>query len=317
MRESLVELLECPACHSPLRIKSASRQADRIRSGSLGCGNRHVYPVREFIPVFAREKDYMEVFSSLRESPAGILPTSGELDVGRITREEFEAETQVDPRDLRGKTVLDAGCGGGRFTELLAGLGVRVVGMDIDRVGLDQVGRTLADNEDAHLVQADLFNLPFRPGAFDFIFSLGVLHHTPDPKGAFLHLARLLKAGGQIAVWVYPKSPGTPVSDLLRPLTTRMPEKYLFWMASAVTTSYGPLLKIPRLSRRLKAVLYRARLPWHDERHWRVHSFLDWYGPKYQYKYSPEEVEGWFHEAGLVDVVRCRHASSARGTAAS
>lgn len=197
MRGSLVELLECPVCRSTLCLSSASMEADRIRSGSLECGNRHSYPVREFIPVFAREKDYMEVFSSLRRGPAGHLPKSGELDVERITREEFTAETQVSPEELRGKTVLDAGCGGGRFTILLGGHGARIVGLDIDRVGLEQVSRTLADNKDAHFVQADLFHLPFRQGVFDFIFSLGVLHHTPDPKGAFLNLTRLLNAAGR------------------------------------------------------------------------------------------------------------------------
>ncbi len=290
--------------------------ADRIRSGTLSCGNQHSYPIRDFVPTFALEKDYMEVFSDLRRSPAGHLPKSGELDVEKITREEFTAETLTDVQELRGKTVLDAGCGGGRFVELLARQGVRIVGMDIDGTGLGQVSRTLADYKDAHFVQADLFHLPFRPGVFDFIFSLGVLHHTPDPKAAFLNLTGLLKAGGQIAIWVYPKSPRTPVSDLLRPLTTRIATKYLYWIALAVTLSYGPLLQVPRLNRRLKSILYRTRLPWHQERHWRVHSFLDWYGPKYQFKYSPEELESWFAEAGLIEVVRCPHASSARGKAA-
>ncbi len=316
MRESLLELLECPVCHSGLKLLSASMQADRIRSGTLICRNQHSHSIREFVPIFAAEKDYMEVFSNLRASPACHLPKSGELDVEKITREEFTAETLTDVQELRGKTVLDAGCGGGRFVELLASQGVRIVGMDIDGTGLGQVSRALADYKDAHFVQADLFHLPFRPGVFDFVFSLGVLHHTPDPKAAFLNLTGLLKAGGQIAIWVYPKSPRTPVSDLLRPLTTRIPTKYLYWIAWVVTSSYGPLLKVPRLNRRLQSILYHTRLPWHQERHWRIHSFLDWYGPKYQFKYSPEELESWFSEADLVEVVRCRHQSSVRGTAA-
>src|SRR5262249_43577810 len=118
-----------------------------------------------------------------------------------------------------------------------------------------------------------------------------------------------------IAVWVYPKSEATPLSDLLRPATTRIPPRYLFWLAKVVTTSYGPLLKIPRLKDRLQRLLYRARLPWHENRVWRVHSFMDWYGPKYQFKYHPEEIESWFSEAGLVDLVRCSYQTSARGRA--
>jgi 2-polyprenyl-3-methyl-5-hydroxy-6-metoxy-1,4-benzoquinol methylase len=316
MRESFLELLECPVCHSHFRIESASKQGDRIRSGTVVCSNDHSYPIREFIPAFAREKNYMEVFSSLRQTPEGSPPSSEELDVAKITREEFLTETGIHPEELRGKTVLDAGCGGGRFIELLRDHGTRLVGMDIDSTGLNQLNSGLADCENTHLAQADLFQLPFRSGAFDFIFSLGVLHHTPDPKGAFLNLVRLLKPGGQIAVWVYPKSQRTPLSDFFRPVTTRIPGKYLYWIAWAVTATYGPLLKIRRLKGRLTAILYNARLPWHEERHWRIHSFMDWYGPTYQFKFHPEELESWFAEAGLVDLIRCTHETSARGTAA-
>jgi ubiquinone/menaquinone biosynthesis C-methylase UbiE/uncharacterized protein YbaR (Trm112 family) len=316
MRESFLELLECPVCHSSLKLQIASMQADRIRNGNLYCGNQHSYPVREFVPAFAQEQDYMEVFSLLRQRPANDLPQPGELNSEKITREEFTAQTRTSPQELRGKTVLDAGCGSGRFTSLLASHGARIVGVDIDSTGLHQASEAIADYKDAHFVQADLFSLPFRPGAFDFIYSLGVLHHTPDPKAAFLNLTRLLKAGGQIAAWVYPKSERTPVSNLLRPVTTRIPKKLLYWIAWAVTASYGPLLKITRLKPRLQKILYSTRLPWHEERHWRIHSFLDWYGPKYQFKYSPEELESLFSEAGLVEVVRCPYKSSARGKAA-
>ncbi|MCA1817353.1 MAG: hypothetical protein LC746_13350, partial [Acidobacteria bacterium] len=99
-------------------------------------------------------------------------------------------------------------------------------------------------------------------------------------------------------------------------VTTRIPKNSLYWIAWAVTASYGLFLKIPRLKGRLRALLYSTRLPWHEERSWRVHSFLDWYGPKYQFKFSPEELESWFSEAGLVDVTRCPYESSARGRSA-
>ncbi|MFN2599460.1 MAG: class I SAM-dependent methyltransferase [Pyrinomonadaceae bacterium] len=282
----------------------------------MECVNHHSYPVRDFVPTFAEEESYMEVFSVIRQRPLGTPLGTAELDIKKITREEFEAQTGISPRELRGKTVLDAGCGGGRFVELLSEHGAQVVGVDMDGVGLRQANEQLADCAGAHFVQADLFNLPFRPGAFDLIYSLGVLHHTPDPRLAFMSLTRLLKAGGQIAIWVYPKSERTPVSDLLRPVTTRIPKNSLYWIAWAVTASYGPFLKIPRLKGRLRALLYSTRLPWHEERSWRVHSFLDWYGPKYQFKFSPEELESWFSEAGLVDVTRCPYESSARGRSA-
>jgi len=105
----------------------------------------------------------------------------------------------------------------------------------------------------------------------------------------------------------------TPLSDMLRPITTRIPPRYLLWLGWIVTAGYGPLLRIPRLKHKLRSILYRTRLPWHEDIQWRVHSFVDWYGPPYQFKYSPEEVERWFSDAGLVDVIRCPYETSARG----
>ena len=61
-------------------------------------------------------------------------------------------------------------------------------------------------------------------------------------------------------------------------------------------------------------MLYNARLPWHEEKYWRIHSFMDWYGPKYQFKYDPEEIQAWYSEAGLVDYIRCQYETSARGS---
>ncbi|MBN8129440.1 methyltransferase domain-containing protein, partial [Vibrio vulnificus] len=54
----------------------------------------------------------------------------------------------------------------------------------------------------AHIVQCDIFKLPLKR-AFDYAFTVGVLHHTPDPKKAFLSLAGKVKAGGHISAWVY------------------------------------------------------------------------------------------------------------------
>lgn len=315
MREGLLDLLQCPACQSGLTLRSARRLGDHVQSGTLSCRSGHDYAIREFLPVFAPPIGYMEAFSTLRQTSAAHLPTTGDLDVAALTLEEFIGQTQIDPEELRGKLVLDAGCGGGRFTKLLAGHGARVVGLDLDGVGLRAARDELSGYEDVDFVQADLFNLPFRPGAFDCVYSLGVLHHTPDPRRAFLGLTSLLRAGGQIAVWVYPRSERTPVSDWLRTVTTRMPPRSLYWLAWAVTASYGPLLRIPRLNRKLRGALYGARLPWHESGRWRVHSFLDWYGPTYQHKRSSEELEDWCVAAGLVDIARCPYASSIRGRA--
>ena len=294
----LASLLICPRC-----------QADFAQSSSpwLECANGHRFSVRDGVPRLAQPNPSMRAFTEMRENLSMKLPSQGELDEEKITREEFQAQTSRDPADLKDQWVLDVGCGGGRFLRLLDSYGARVVGLDLDPAGLRE-----CRSQFLNCLQADLFEPPFRPETFDFIYSLGVLHHPPDPPGAFQQWAKLLKPGGEIAVWVYPRTPASPISDWLRPFTTRLPPKVLYGLAVLVTGSYGPLLRLPRIGRWLQARLYRIRLPWHRNRYWRIASFLDWYGPAHQFKYTPEEVEDWFRAAGL-KVTRCTDPSSARG----
>jgi SAM-dependent methyltransferase len=222
-------------------------------------------------------------------------------DEGRTeSRETFAKKTGFTPADLEGKTVLDVGCGMGRFAEVAASHGARVVGVDLS-AAVDAASRNLAGFEDAVVIQADVFDLPFRPESFDLIYSIGVLHHTPDTRRAFLSLPRLLRPGGRIAIWVY--SNERPVryvsSDLLRHLTTRLDHERLLKLCRGAAP-LGRLYRT-RFGRYLTPLLPVSQ---HPDPEWRVLDTFDWYAPKYQWKHDWPEVEGWFAEAGLEDVRR-------------
>ena len=128
----------------------------------------------------------------------------------------------------------------------------------------------------------------------------------------FAALVGLLKPEGEIAIWTYPKSETTPISNLLRPLTIRLPYRALYALAWLVALATAPLLMITRARPRVQSWLYWARLPWHIDSRWRVHSFVDWYGPRYQFKYAPQDLEEWCTGIGLIDVRRNRYVSSVR-----
>jgi SAM-dependent methyltransferase len=126
-----------------------------------------------------------------------------------LTRESFE-----------GKRVLDAGCGTGRHTFFAARYGAReVVAVDLGesvRTAQRHVGRL----PNVVVVQADLHRLPLRaddPG-FDLIYSIGVLHHLPDPRAGFLALAGRLAPGGEILAWVYGYEGNALVRRVIDPL---------------------------------------------------------------------------------------------------
>ena len=216
------------------------------------------------------------------------------------SRETFFAKTGFRPEELEGKKVLDVGCGMGRFAEVVSAHGANVVGIDLS-VAAEAAQRNLGGRPNTAFLQADVFKLPLRPESFDLIYSLGVLHHTPDTHAAFAQLPRLLRPGGRIAIWVYSKLRPVRywVSDALRPLTSRMDEERLLKLCK-VAVPLGRLYGT-RPGRLLSPLLPVSR---HPDPEWRVLDTFDWYAPKYQWKYDWPEVESWFAQAGLEDVRR-------------
>jgi len=130
----------------------------------------------------------------------------------------------LQPEFFPGRLILDAGCGFGRHLYYAATYGAEVVGVDLS-AAIDRAQRNTAHLPGVHLVQCDLYHLPFRPGTFDGVYSIGVLHHLPDPEAGFRNLLRVLKPDAPIVVWVYSsKRRGTNAAlELVRGMTTRLP----------------------------------------------------------------------------------------------
>jgi SAM-dependent methyltransferase len=216
------------------------------------------------------------------------------------SREMFALKTGLSPQDLSGKTVLDVGCGMGRFADVAASHGANVVGVDLS-VAADAANRNLGALPNTAFLQADVFNLPLRPESFDVIYSIGVLHHTPDTHRAFAALPRLLRPGGRIVIWVYTKerAVGYISSDILRKLTSRLEEERLLRLCK-VAVPLGRFYRT-RVGRYFSPILPVSH---HPDPEWRVLDTFDWYAPKYQWKHDWPEVEGWFEQAGLEDIRR-------------
>jgi SAM-dependent methyltransferase len=274
-----------------------------------GCGA--IYPVVNGIPRFVSAENYASNFgfqwSRFRRTQLDSY--SGKP----ISRDRFVRETGWAAQQLAGSLTLDLGCGAGRFAEIALSFGATVVAVDYSSA-VDACLANLSD-ERLHIVQADVYALPFEPATFDFVYSLGVIQHTPDVARTVAALVRALKPGGEIVVdvyrkhwkgWLHPRM-------WLRPFSTRMNEGGLFRMVERtapamlkVSNAVGALPVVGAPLRRLVPVAnYAGQLPLSPEQleQWAILDTYDWLSPKYDQPQTAETLRRWFVDAGLSDVM--------------
>jgi SAM-dependent methyltransferase len=198
--------------------------------------------------------------------------------------------------ELCGKLVLDAGCGMGRFAEIVHHYGGTYIGMDYS-YAVDAAYRNAGHLPGVHFVQADIFAPPFDDGVFDLAMSLGVLHHTPDPRAAFGSLSRVVKDGGQLTVTVYDAGNKVYVANsrFWRAYTTRLPQPLLHTLSYAAVPLYY-LWTLPRVGWLFRSLAF---ISLERDWRWRVLDTFDWYSPKYVSWHTHYEVFGWFKENGF------------------
>jgi SAM-dependent methyltransferase len=192
--------------------------------------------------------------------------------------------------------MLDAGCGGGRYSFVAAKHQARVVAVDMSRA-IDRAAQICTGLSNVDFIQADLTKLPLIDECFDLAFSLGVLHHTHDPRAAFRQVAAAVRPGGRLAVWLYRRNSRFQecVNQVLRGITRRMTVTQL----EAMATAGAALGSIPVINQTLNKVVNFSNHPvWEN----RVCDTFDWYSPRYQSHHTVAELTEWFHEAGFVDM---------------
>jgi SAM-dependent methyltransferase len=292
MKPRLAALLACPECGGKLYVQAAHWDGEEVLEGQLTCACGRRYPILRGVPRFVPDDAYVSSFSFEWNLHAR---TQFDGSASRESLETFVQKTGFGEADLRGRLVLDVGCGAGRFMDVVRRLGGECVGLDLS-YAVEASQRNLGRQPGMHVLQADVFRLPFRPGTFDVIYSIGVLHHTVDTKRAFLTLPPLLKPGGRVAVWLYDSySTGQMLNRLYRAVTSRLPQRLLYALCAFAVPLYY-VKRIPLLGSFLRVVLPSSD---HPKWRWRWLDTFDWYAPRYQWKHRYPEVAGWFREAGL------------------
>jgi SAM-dependent methyltransferase/uncharacterized protein YbaR (Trm112 family) len=301
MKRRLLDILVCPESGARLELEVIKSDGNEIMEGILRSPNGKTYPITGGIPRFVPSEAYTSSFGYEWNRHSRIYFDGKDKHRIYSTHSQLSRKLDLNPEKVGDAVVLDVGCGTGANAAAIADWGAReVLCIDLSSAVVAAFSNT-RHFENVHVVQADLFCLPFAPEQFDVVYSMGVLHHSIDTRKAFLSLVPYLKDSGIIAIWVYHDVGGMQqrLSDKLRTVTTKMSPKALYKLCYLAVPAYY-LYKVPALGK----LLFYFLPPVSKEPYWedRVLDTFDWYSPFYQWKHTYPEVHKWFKEAKLTDI---------------
>ena len=211
--------------------------------------------------------------------------------------------------------VLDVGCGSGRWTKFLASRAGFIEAVDPSDAVLT-AQRFLGDLDNVRLTQAGVDELPFADDSFDFVFSLGVLHHVPDTAQAMRRCVAKLKPGGHFLVYLYYDLDNRGslyravfvMSTLIRRIVAGLPKGPKHLACEAI--AFGVYLPLVLLVRALRLVPglegFAMRLPtaYYWDKSMRIirNDALDRFGTPLEQRFSREQIESMMTSCGLEDL---------------
>lgn len=338
MKKEVLKILVCPSCKSGLDLTAFSREGKggEIVNGLLSCkGCKRWYPVIKGIPRMLPadmiNKTLLAEFMNRYERKLPKLSDSVGAEINSLkmrTSASFGFQWNVfseivkvykknfmnyieplKPSFFKGKLVLDAGCGFGRHTYYAAEFGATVVGFDLSDA-VDAAYRNCRKFDKVHIVQGDIYNLPFRK-KFDFIMSIGVLHHLPYPKKGFMKLVDLMRSDSSIFAWLYGREGRWfklhVVEGIIRKVTTRMPHRMLYYfcyLPAAVYHTTNAFYNFMSNRRGLDAIARRLPFKGYARMSFMVKhaDAFDLLGTPVNNYYMRQEVERWGKDAKLRNV---------------
>lgn len=316
MHRTTLDLLLCPRCRTDTPLKLAVE--DQTAAGDIIRGRLHCagcdadYPIAGGIPRFvAVEENYCGNFGFQwqRWKDIQIDRRSGH----NLSRDRFFRDSRWEPHWLKGKLILDAGCGAGRFADVAASCGATVIACDLSdavdacrEVTADQGGRV-------ECLQASVLDLPFRDGVFDAIYCMGVIQHTPDPMKVMSSLPTFLKPGGKLAYNFYEEGLWRRLQLIkyaLRLITPRLPIGWTLGLSRCLVRFFFPLTAVLAPVPKVRLLnhfipissVHDPALTREQQFTWTLLDTFDWYAPRYERRQRHLKVRALLETRGLKQV---------------
>ncbi len=321
MKKEYLDFLCCPICDCELDLLIEDTCDEKIKSGKLVCksGKRnHFFNIENFIPRFIKNLNYADSFGEQWKRFA-----KTQIDTNLLNESELRWNSEIgwDRNDLSGKKVLELGSGAGRFMDLVSKRGADlVVGLDASSA-VDAAQESLEDKNNVFFIQADIFCPPIKKNYFDFGYSIGVLHHTPDPEKAFRILVSLLNRKAQIGISLYeislfdrPNRNSFRQSTLelfwainlwrvefFRLFTTKLPDKVMISYCLYFVPFLHYLNKIPIL--RILRYLFPSTCYRELPADWSMCDTNDTYSTKIVHMYRHKDIFNWFMRMNIQKII--------------
>ena len=290
----------CPECGGQLAESS----------DAFACARGHEFPIVAGIPRFVRSSGYAAAFglqwkryrTTQLDSHTGLRVTAARAQ--RILGDQLWSS-------LADKTVLECGCGAGRFTEILLDIGARVTSIDLSDA-VDANVRNCPLGERHRAAQADIGNLPFAPGQFDVVFGLGVVQHTPSPERTIASLSAQVRPGGWLVIdhYTHNLSDYTKTAPLVRQVFLRLSPESGMRGTEWLVDKLLPLHKRVRTVRVAQKLLSRIspvlsyyhvlpELPDEYQREWALLDTHDSLTDKYKHFRTEKQLRATFDSVGM------------------
>ncbi|MBI5467149.1 MAG: methyltransferase domain-containing protein [Candidatus Kerfeldbacteria bacterium] len=351
MRASHLQYLVDPVSHQPFQLRILEQQGDHVTAGILTT-TANWYPIVGGIPRVLNGKlktDFLQRHHAFHQQWSKQLPpaAAAEWQQAIAAIEDFDKferhlaktgasfawewkniyrensfEKQnflhfigpfITEETIRGKIVLDVGCGSGRFTKQALVCGAAMaIGSDLGE-SVEVAYEMTKGYDNALIVQADVYAMPFAP-IFDIVYSIGVLHHLPQPQQGFNQLKSFTKTGGTVAIWVYNRRHNKRAIYLYEPVRSVVK---LLPKPAVLALSYPPALLahglngLTHLFNRMGMPGLAKKVPFSYYANFSFNMKLnDTFDvlatPKSNY-YRVETITSWFTDNGLHDIQSYEH----------